>query len=190
MKKIMDSHLQNNRLEIDKEGKHLIFLLFLDVVSYLKEIHKCIMCDLNINELNYVSKINHPYSCTVTLTHDNIFCDIEKKIKNENQEKTVEQMISDEVGKSKIFDKTEIDEEDDPLKQLVLMMDDVKKEPDSWPSECNSPTSKKHRVDSDTEQNYFIENLQSLTFSGENYNSELLTSHLDSKLLKTIASDL
>ena len=122
MKKIMDSHLQNNRLEIDKEGKHLIFPLFLDVASFLEEIHKCIMCNLNINELNYISNINHPYSCTVTLTHDNIFCDIEKKIKNENQEKTVEQMISDEVVKSKIFDKTEIDEEDDPLKQLLWTM--------------------------------------------------------------------
>ena len=158
MKKIMDSHLKNNRLEIDKEGKHLIFLLFLDVASFLEEIHKCIMCDLNVNELNYVS--NHPYSCTVTLTHDNIFCDIEKKIrKNENEDKTVEQMISDEVVKSKIFDKTEINEEDDPLKQLLLM-DNVKKELDSWPSKCNSPTSKKRRVDSDTEQNYFIDNLQ------------------------------
>ena len=126
MKKIMDSHLKNNRLEIDKEGKHLIFPLFLDVASFLEEIHKCIMCDLNINELNYVSNINHPYSCTVTLTHGNIFCDIEKKIKNENEEKTVEQMISDEVVKSKIFDKPEIDEDDDPLKELLLM-DDVKK---------------------------------------------------------------
>ena len=99
-------------------------------------------------------------------------------------------MISDEVVKSKIFDKMEIDEEDDPFKQILLTMDDVKKEPDSWPSECNSPTSKKCRVDSDTEQNYFIKNLQSLTFSSENYASELLTSHLDTKLLKTIASDL
>ena len=140
--------------------------------------------------LNYVSNINHPYSCTVTLTHDNIFCDIEKKIrKNENEDKTVEQMISDEVVKSKIFDKTEINEEDDPLKQLLLM-DDVKKELDSWPSKCNSPTSKKRRVDSDTEQNYFIDNLQSLTFGGEDYNRKLLTSHLDLKLSKTIALDL
>ena len=66
----------------------------------------------------------------------------------------------------------------------------LKKEPDSWPSECNSPTSKKCRVDTDTEQHYFIENLQSLTFGGENYDSKLLTSHLDMKLSKTIASDL
>ena len=126
MKKIMDSHLKNNRLEIDKEGKHLIFPLFLDVASFLEEIHKCIMCDLNVNELNYVSNINHPYSCTVTLTHDNIFCDIEKKVKNEKEEKTVEQKISDEVVKLKIFDKPEIDEDDDPLKELLLM-NDVKK---------------------------------------------------------------
>ena len=182
--------MKNNRLEIDKEGKHLIFPIFLDVASFLEEIHKCIMCNLNVNKLNYVSNINHPYSCTVTLTHDNIFCDIEKKIrKNGNEEKTVEQMISDKVVKSKIFDKTEIDEEDGPLKQLLLM-DDVKKEPDSWPSECSSPTFKKHRVDSDTEQNYFIENLQSLTFGSENYDSELLTSHLDTKFSKTIASDM
>ena len=142
IKNIMDSHLKNNRLEIHKEGKHLIFPLFLDVASFLEEIHKCIMCNLNVNELNYISNINHLYSCTVTLTYDNIFCDIEKKIKNENKEKTVEQMRSDKVVKSKIWDKTEIDEDDDPLKQLLLM-DDVKKEPDSWPSECNSPTSKK-----------------------------------------------
>ena len=182
MKKIMDSHLKNNRLEIDKEGKHMIFPLFLDVASFLEEIHKCIMYNLNVNKLNYVSNINHPYSYTVTLTHDNIFCDIEKKIKNENEEKTVEQMISDEVVKSKFFDKTEIDEDDDPLKQLLLM--------DSWPSKCNSPTSKKCWVDTDTEQNYFIKNLQSLTFCGENYNSKLLTSHLDTKLSKTVASDL
>ena len=67
-------------------------------------------------------------------------------------------MISDKVVKSKIFDKMEIDADDDPLKELLLM-DDVKKELDSWPSECNSPTSKKRRVDRDTEQN-FIENLQ------------------------------
>ena len=184
MKKIMDSHLKNNRLEIDKEGKHLIFPLFLDVASFLEEIHKCIMCDLNVNELNYISNINHPSSCTVTLTHDNIFCDLEKKIKNENEEKTVEQMISDEMVKSKIFDKMEIDEDDDPLKQLLLM-NDVKEEP-----ECNSAISKKCRVDMDMEQNYFIKNLQSLTFSGENYDSELLTSHLDTKLSKTVASDL
>ena len=83
----------------------------------------------------------------------------------------------------------EIDEDDDPLKELLLM-GDVKKESDSWPSECNSPTSKKRRVDRDTEQNYFIKNLQSLTFGCENYDSKLLTSHLDMKLSKTIASDL
>ena len=62
-------------------------------------------------------------------------------------------MISDEVVKSKIFDETEIDGDDDPLKELVLLvllMDDVKKEPDFWPSECNSRTSKKRRVDTDT----------------------------------------
>ena len=164
IKKIMDCHLKNKRLEIDKEGKHLIFPLFLDVASFLEEIHKCIMCDLNVNELNYVSNINHPYSCTVTLTHDNIFCDIEKKIKNESEEKTVEQMISDEVVKSKILDKMEIDGDDDPLKELVLLMDDVKKELHSDDQESGSPTSKKCRVDMDTKQNYFIKNLQSLTF--------------------------
>ena len=158
MKKIMDSHLKNNRLEIGKEGKHLIFPLFLDVASFLEEIHKCIVCDLNVNKLNYVSNINHPYSCTVTLTHDNIFCDLEKKIKSKNEEKTVEQMISDEMVKSKIFDKTEIDEDDDPLKQLLLM-NDVKEEP-----ECNSPTSKKCRADTDLKQNYFIEKITKLDF--------------------------
>ena len=186
----MDCHLKNKRLEIDEEGKHLIFPLFLDVASFLEEIYKCIMCDLNVNELNYVSNINHPYSCTVNLTHDNIFCDIEKMIKNESEEKTIEQMISDEVVKSKIFDKMEIDGDDDPLKELVLLMDDVKKELHSDGQESGSPTSKKRRVDMDTEQNYFIENLQSLTFDSENYDNKLLTSHLDVKLSKTIASDL
>ena len=111
MKKIMDCHLKNKRLEIDKEGKHLIFPLFLDVASFLEEIHKCIMCDLNVNELNYVSNINHPNSWTVTLTHDNIFCDIEKKDKKmKSEEKTVEQMISDEVVKSKILTKRRLTE--------------------------------------------------------------------------------
>ena len=125
-----------------------------------------------------------------TLTHDNIFCDIEKKIKNESEEKTVEQMISDEVVKSKIFDKMEIDGDDDPLKELVLLMDDVKKEQHSDDQESGSPTSKKRRVDTDMKQNYFIENLQSLTFGGENYDNELLTSHLDAKFSKTVALDL
>ena len=157
----------------------------------LEEIHKSIMCDLNINELNYVSNINHPYNCTVTLTHDNIFCDIEKKVKKEKEEKTVEQMIKDEEIKSKIFDKTEIDE-DDPLKELLLKIDESVKELKSRPpSECNSPTAnKRRRIDTDPEQNYFIENLQNLTFGGENCDSELLTTHLDEKLSKTITSDL
>ena len=127
MKRIMDSHLTNNKIQIDQEGKHLIFPLFLDVASFLEEIHKSIMCDLNINELNYVSNINHPYNCTVTLTHDNIFCDIEKKVKKEKEEKTVEQMIKDKEIKSKIFDKMEIDE-DDPLKELLLKIDETVKE--------------------------------------------------------------
>ena len=191
MKRIMDCHLKNNKIQIDQEGKHLIFPIFLDVASFLEEIHKSIMCDLNINELNYVSNINHPYKCSVTLSHDNIFCDIGKKIKEEKEEQTVEQLIKDEEIKSKIFDKTEIDEED-PLKELLLKIDETVKELKSEPpSECNSPTAnKKRRIDTDPEQNYFIENLQSLTFGGENYDSELLTNHLDDKLSKTITSDL
>ena len=227
MKRIMDCHLKNNKIQIDQEGKHLIFPIFLDVASFLEEIHKSAMCDLNINELNYVSNINHPYKCSITLNHDNIFCDIEKKIKEEKEEQTVEQLIKDEEIKSKIFDKTEIDEED-PLKELLLKIDETVKELKSGPpsecnsptanvkelksepasernsptanveefksgppSECNSPTAnKKRRIDTDPEQNYFIENLQSLTFGGENYDSELLTNHLDDKLSKTITSDL
>ena len=196
MKRIMDCHLKNDKIQIDQEGKHLIFPIFLDVASFIEEIHKSVMCDLSINELDYVSNINHPYKCTVTLTHDNIFCDIEKKIKKEKEEQTVEQLIKDEEIKSKMFDKTETDEED-PLRELLLKIDETVKELNSPPpSKCNSPTAnKKRRIDTgpDTspEQNYFIENLQSLTFGGgENYDSELLTNHLDEKLSKTITSDL